>query len=158
MQEKFYIVHKDEIKKFAASFPESSLGEHPPSHVILYADGQKAYLRTQIRRGASGNQIWISKNILPSLSNGTTVTFKSASLSRYRLFRLYKDPDQRLALLGFLMAGTGVIIDAFLAIGKIKAFISVSEETIISSMGVSSFLKFVGLGLIFLKKFWEGNG
>jgi hypothetical protein len=140
----------DGVKPFVASFPANTAPADLPSYIILVAGVGRAVLTTVTRRGAAGNQVWVTPSTLATIPDGTSVAYQSANAFQYHTYRLSHDRSKLIAFCGVLIALAGVVIDGTLAIGQVNPIWTVSKETIVGWMGFSMVLKLVGLAVAFL--------
>ena len=140
------VVHDDQIKRFEASFPSNDV-PNPPKYVCLQTDRSFEILRSSKRQGGI-RDIYVSRS--SGLMDQAVVSFKEATVNRYRWYVLWRDRDSKLALLGLVMALAGVYVDGSLAVGKIKPLWHFSDSWILGFSILSYVLKVPGLILAFL--------
>jgi len=152
--------HRSECNRFEAAFPKLSV-PNPPRYVEIVATrGQREYRailhsNTSRRSKASGEQLWISDKILSEVDDGASVTYREVSRLRYNLSRLVRDPNQRLALMGLIIALLGLTIDAALAVNQVSTFIEKDSDYVTVFTILSFFLKGIGLLLVFTQGFFS---
>ena len=150
MSASYQLHHDAGTSRFKASFPGLAATGDPvevPRFIKLIDStrGASAYLQTATRRGASGNQIWVSPQILKQ-SNDRQVTYESSSSLHYRLYLLFNDPGQRLALVGLIVGLSGWIFgDILPALFPNQASLDTTAKSIATSLkGIGPLLTFIG--------------
>jgi hypothetical protein len=110
--------HNNETGRLTASFPANSSPQDLPKFVKIFANSGKASAHHQasMRRGASGNEIWVSQQTLRGLREGSAVSYGRTTEWRYRFYRLVHDRSQTLALIGLGMAFIGISADDLLSL------------------------------------------
>jgi hypothetical protein len=144
--------HDSTVKRFEIQFPGNTVPKDLPPYVRLVAGKQQCVLKTTTRRGASGQVLLVSSRTIKAVPDGTEVQFVEASSLRYHWHRLWHDTSKTAGLVGLLLTVIGLVIDASLAIGKVKPLIAVSETAIVWIMWLSLLIKLIGIVLVFLYK------
>ena len=142
------LYHVATVAPRVASFPGNAVSTLPP-FVRLTAAGESEWLKTSVRRGASGDQIHISLATLPTAVNGAQCEFVASSKAEYRRKWHFRDPAMMRAFIGLSLALIGVVLDGALAVGKVTPIVRVSEAVIVATMITGFLLKAVGLILAF---------
>jgi hypothetical protein len=140
--------HESRADPRTASFPEQASA--PSGFIRLAAGGEAAVLKGTTRRGAAGNEVWVPSGTLPNVSDRTEVSVTSTSRAAFQRYWVIRDPARRRALLGLIVALTGLVLKLALELGKTYPIIVVGEAGITISNVVGTVLAFLGL----LVTFW----
>lgn len=158
MSGEWILLHKGGVGRFEVSFPGNTAPDPLPSYVRLEVNGHFGYFRPTTRRGASGNQLWLSPAALTSAGDGHLAKLIGASALSYRWHKLIRDRQQLFFVVpGLLLQLASLVVDASLAIGKVSTIIDVGKEGVIASLVASVSLKAIGATLVFLKGVLAGD-
>lgn len=155
------LVHDDEVGRFDVWFPhkrvidsEEKVLEKPKDYYSLTAGGVTEILRSGPRpwsteaSGSVRDRLFISSKSSFS-DNARTEEISIATAEQFRRFRLMRGKAHRVALVAFIIAALGLIIDASLVIGKTTPTFIVSGGAITVWRVISLVLGLGGLSFVF---------
>jgi len=105
------IAHRPEVPDFVATYPEQTFDfSKTPFVQVVAANGQSTIAHALPRRGASGNEILLSKGRLADVTDGSWVTVNKSSSMSFTGYRLIHSASKLTAFIGFLVTGTATVI------------------------------------------------
>ena len=148
------IRRKPDVVPFEARFPEITVGVDLPPYVLLQSvkRGSRAVMWTSTRRGATGNDVWISSDSESGLQDDDSVVKTAASPRQYRLHRLAHDSTQRLILLGLVLALVGIITSVLLDLNDVGKYWQPESLIVFGIKVLSNLVAAAGLVIVF----WVG--
>ncbi|MFC7279837.1 hypothetical protein ACFQS1_38265 [Paractinoplanes rhizophilus] len=118
-----------------------------PTHVRVIAGSRARSFRVETRPGATGEQIFVAKDILPDKSTCEVLVIGRAS---YNWAQLKSGPRGRLVLAGLVLLIAGIVIQGVLAVGKIHPYVAASDATLTALTVVALVFQVTGGVLAFV--------
>ncbi len=131
------------VSRFEVQFPELSVGVDLPRYVRVSAGGATELLRTATRRGAAGDQVWVSSQ--SGLPDGAIPAVQPAKVWEYQAFRSWAYMPLRLALIGAGVGIVGLWIEAAITLGQYIVLVPTSESTLTVLRAISFALKLIAI-------------
>lgn len=132
--------HRTVTSSKVATLPGLTVAAPVPSHVQLRVDGATEVFRVEMRPGAGGTEVFVSTTVLGNVNDHAPCSMTPIGKTRYNWLRLVGGQRGRYVLLGLAVFSTGTVIQGLLAVGRIKAFVVVSDTWLAT-------LAIAGLGL-----------
>jgi hypothetical protein len=131
------LAHRPTGSDFQALFPD---GAAQPRYVRLQASARRSCFKTDERKGAGGDQIWVTVRALGPVADGTAVSVTPISASTFLWWRLFHDRYVCLPLVATLCAFASAGITTSLAIGKSSPVWTVGDGVISASLLAAALL------------------
>jgi hypothetical protein len=144
MAPSWIIRHLGGLSRFVISFPGNVAPDPLPPYLTVTARETTEVLRTATRRGAAGDQAWVSPaSRLPDRDPLTAM--RPASVWRYQWYRIRTYGPLQLVLLGAIVGLIGLWIEASLALGQYVLLFTFNESAVTWFRFVSFIMKALGV-------------